>query len=191
MTTRQRLLNRLGEIEQELQDFTDEMAAISEQNLKKSDNEYNGWVHNNFFEKDMSWVSPIEVSTTTYIRELEKAVSYLTAKNQVKVVMTMLPNPCAEVLWLNESEFEKLKNDGDIVVCPKCGSWVCKKNTVFCVCGHHFECSSDILEMPRENGVIERHIRTGPHSRKHELVIDGKTYPAEYRLVPYDNETES
>lgn len=191
MTRRQRLLNRLSEIEKELQDFTDEMAAISEENLQKSDSEYNGWVHNNFFERDMSLFSPIEVYTTAYIRELEKAVSYLTAKNQVKVVMTMFPNPCAEVVWLGETEFEKLKESGDIVVCPKCGSWVYKKNTVFCVCGHHFESKSDVLEMTREDGVIERHIRTGPHSRKHELVIAGKTCPAEYRLVPYDNETES
>jgi len=185
MTTRQRLLDRLSEIEKELQNFTDEMAAISEQNLKKSDNEYNSWVHNNFFERDMSSFSPIEVSSSSYIRKLEKAVSYLTAKNQVKVVMTILPNPCGEVIWLSESEFERLKESGDIVVCPKCGSWVYKKNTVFCVCGHHFESSSDILEITREDGAIERHIRTGPHSRKHELVIDGKTYSATYRLVPY------
>lgn len=189
MTTKQRLLKRLGEIENELQDFTDEMAAISEQNLKKSDNEYNSWVHNKFFMDDLSYFNPVERSNLECINMLKQAVGYLTekAETKVKVIMTVNNEWYAREVWVDKDVFERMQATNELVKCPQCGSWVLKDCTYDCICGHQFKVRKDILELTCGD-VVERYIKTGPWTKEYELVIDGKTYPAEYKLVPKGQE---
>ena len=191
MTRRQRLENRIKEIEQNLEDFANEMAEISEANLKKSDSEYARWVHNEFFVDEFSYFSKVERSNIECINLLKQVVGCLTEKpeNKVKVIMTLNHEWYARVVWVDKEVFERMQENGELIECPECHNWVLENNGFTCTCGHQFKARKDVLELT-SGGVIERYIQTGPYSSYCELVIDGKTYPAEYKLVPIENEKE-
>lgn len=183
-------MNKVKEIEQELQEFADELKRISENKLKKSDLEYNHWVHNYFFEADIGSMNAIEKSNIECILKLKQAVNCLTNKpeNEVKVVLTVMHEWTPREVWVEKILFEKMRENDELVLCPNCNSWVLKIDSYDCTCGYHFKDRNEVIEITRPDGVIERHIKKSPHSCEHEIVVEGKTYPAEYRLVPKEEE---
>ena len=91
MTREQKLRMRIQEIEDSLMEFSNELERVSEANLRKSDNEYNRWVHNRFFDTQDTLVERIESETTSYINTLHEAVSYLCSSENKKTKVTLYP----------------------------------------------------------------------------------------------------
>lgn len=60
MKREQRLRMKIEEIEDSLREFSEELERVSEANLRKSDNEYNRWVHNRIFDSKDTLVERIE-----------------------------------------------------------------------------------------------------------------------------------
>lgn len=183
MTREQKLRMKIKEIEDSLMEFSNELERVSEANLKKSDNEYNRWVHNRFFGTEDTLVERIESEATSYINTLHEAVSYLCSsdKEKTKVTLCILGESHNTTTYISNEGFEKVK-DG-FIKCPSCGSWV-HKHCFNCDCGYPIGTREDKIELSLSNGVVERAIKDGLYSKRYELVIDGVTYPAEYMLVP-------
>ena len=183
MTREQKLRMRIQEIEDSLMEFSNELARISEENLRKSDSDYNRWVHNRFFDTKDTLVERIESETTSYMNTLHEAVSYLCSsdKEKTKVTLYILGESQNTTTYISNQGFEKIKED--FIKCPSCGSWV-HKHCFSCDCGHSMGTREDKIELFLSNGVVERAIKDGLCSKRYELVINGNVYPAEYQLVP-------
>ena len=183
MTREQKLRRMVMEIEESLSEFSNELERVSEENLAKSDRDYYKWVHNRFFDSEDTLVERLDSETTSYINTLQEAVSMLCddADKKTKVTLCLMGDSHNTTLYMDNKGFELIKED--LLKCPICDSWV-HKDCFKCDCGHPMGTREDVIEFTLSNGVIERTIRDSQYSNKHELVIDGVTYPAEYMLVP-------
>lgn len=190
MTRKQRLLNTLFEIEQQLDKLVEELEGLTIRKKTQAKSAetvalYN-WVNGEFFtlSDDLS-----DYAYTSYckgINTLRRIIEYVELKEPVKVVYQL--NTEREVFesFLEKAEFEKVKEF--YVPCPVCGTWV-GKEAYKCSCGHHFREYEWVAEFTKPDGSIERYIRN-EYGMNYELVKDGVTHPAEWVLTPIKKEDE-
>lgn len=190
MTRKQRLLNALFEIEQQLDALVVELENLTIKKKAQAKSAetvalYN-WINTEFFTLSDDLSDYAYTSYSKGISTLRRIIEYAELKEPVKVVHQL--NAEREVFesFLEKSEFEKVK--GFYVQCPVCGTQV-GKEAYKCSCGHHFREYEWVAEFTKPDGSIERYIRS-EYGINYEIVKDGVTHPADWVLTPKEKQAE-
>ena len=190
MTRKQRLLNALFEIEQQLDALVVELENLTIKKKAQAKSAetvalYN-WINTEFFTLSDDLSDYAYTSYSKGISTLRRIIEYAELKEPVKVVHQLNAEREAFESFLEKSEFEKVK--GFYVQCPVCGTQV-GKEAYKCSCGHHFREYEWVAEFTKPDGSIERYIRS-EYGMSYELVKGGVTRPAEWVLTPIENKVE-